>query len=56
MKNNQIIFSLDPIIDTNTKVSVLGSMPGEESLKKRQYYAHPRNQFWKIIHSIFDKV
>jgi hypoxanthine-DNA glycosylase len=45
--------SLPPIVSHQSKVLILGSMPGEASLKARQYYAHPRNVFWQIMGELF---
>lgn len=38
-----------PIADERATVLILGTMPGEESLKKNEYYGNPRNMFWKIM-------
>lgn len=50
------IISFIPIADNKSKVLVLGTIPGPESLKQGEYYANPRNQFWDIIYGIFDLV
>lgn len=42
-----------PIATPQSKILILGSMPGEVSLHKRQYYAHPRNAFWWIMGELF---
>ncbi|NVN96682.1 DNA-deoxyinosine glycosylase [Candidatus Nomurabacteria bacterium] len=44
-----LITSFPPISQTDAKVLILGTMPGERSLKMRQYYGHGGNQFWKIM-------
>ncbi|MFZ4929507.1 DNA-deoxyinosine glycosylase [Chryseobacterium sp. Mn2064] len=43
------ISSFSPIIDDQSEILILGSIPGVKSLEKQQYYAHPQNKFWKII-------
>ncbi|MFH1368504.1 MAG: DNA-deoxyinosine glycosylase [Elusimicrobiota bacterium] len=48
-----MIHSFKPIVGKNPRVLILGTMPGAMSLKKRQYYGHPQNSFWKIIFKLF---
>lgn len=48
------IKSFGPIVDNNSKILILGSIPGVESLKKQQYYGNIRNQFWRIIFSLYN--
>jgi hypoxanthine-DNA glycosylase len=43
------LYGFPPITDSNATILILGSMPGQESLRAGQYYAHPRNAFWAIM-------
>lgn len=44
--------SFPPVVDRHTRLLVLGSLPGEESLARRQYYGNPRNHFWRLIGAV----
>ena len=53
IKESQI-HSFPPIADLQSKVLILGTMPGKESLRSNAYYAHPQNAFWKIVFTLFN--
>ena len=43
---------LAPIIDTDTRILILGSLPSDESIRKQQYYGNPVNDFWRLISEV----
>ena len=47
-----LIHPFEPIIFSDSEILILGSFPSIDSFDKSFYYAHPRNQFWKILSTI----
>mgnify|MGYP003290446797 CR=1 FL=1 len=44
-----IKFGLPPIARPDARLFILGSLPGDVSLTAKRYYAHPTNQFWRLV-------
>ena len=53
MNPPQRLHGLPPIVGPHTRLLILGSFPGVASLRAQQYYAHPYNQFWKILQALW---
>lgn len=53
--SGELLHGLPPVLGRGTRLLLLGSFPGEASLAARQYYAHPRNQFWPLVSALLDE-
>ena len=49
------ISSFPPIVSKDSKLLILGSVPGIKSLEMQEYYAHPQNKFWRILFELFQE-
>jgi hypoxanthine-DNA glycosylase len=49
----QPLQGLAPVVGPETRLVVLGSFPGEASLRAQQYYGHPRNHFWPLLSALW---
>lgn len=42
----------DPVVDAHTRLLVLGSLPGEQSLARNEYYGNKQNRFWMLMSEV----
>jgi hypoxanthine-DNA glycosylase len=44
-----------PFVSPETRILILGTLPGEASLAAQRYYAHPQNQFWRLAGAVIGR-
>ncbi|MFA5955043.1 DNA-deoxyinosine glycosylase [Hyphomicrobium sp.] len=52
---SKIKYSFPPFVPNGARLIILGTLPGEESLRLQQYYAYPRNHFWGLIAALSER-
>ncbi len=52
--NSDFKSGLEPWVGGEPKVLILGSLPGDESIKQQAYYANKGNAFWKIMRTLYN--
>jgi hypoxanthine-DNA glycosylase len=41
-----------PVIDARSRLLILGSLPGEQSLAQQEYYGNRQNRFWHLMSEV----
>lgn len=55
MTTQTVFHTLPPVIDPDSRVLILGSIPSPRSREAGFYYSHPQNRFWPLMAALFDE-
>ena len=44
-----------PVVDTDSRILILGSFPSVKSREDGFFYGHPQNRFWRILAAVFNE-
>jgi len=47
-----MIHTIKPIVDSTSKILIVGTFPSVKSREANFYYHNPQNRFWKVISSL----
>ncbi|MDR2939503.1 MAG: DNA-deoxyinosine glycosylase [Clostridiales bacterium] len=50
----EVIHTISPVFDENSKILILGTMPSPKSREVGFYYGHKQNKFWRVMSDLFN--
>ncbi len=53
MKDDDVIYSFQPLIAPDSEILFLGSAPSVLSRRNQFFYGNPSNRFWKILSALY---
>lgn len=53
MNMRHIKHPFSAVVDSKSRILILGSVPSIKSVENNFYYMHPKNRFWKVLSAIF---
>lgn len=55
MDATTVAHEIQPVLDSRSRVLLLGTMPSPASREQGFYYGHPQNRFWRMLAAIFNE-
>ena len=53
MEATHVTHTFEPVVDSASRILILGSFPSVQSRKNEFYYGHPQNRFWKVLSAVY---
>ena len=44
-----------PLLPSQPRILILGSIPGDRSIELQEYYGHPQNRLWKLMAALLNE-
>jgi hypoxanthine-DNA glycosylase len=53
MQERHVKHPFPAVIDSQSRILILGSVPSVKSVENNFYYMHPQNRFWRVLGALF---
>lgn len=55
MEYTHVVHTFGPVVNQQSRILILGSVPSVKSRETQFYYGHPQNRFWRVLAALFEE-